>query len=122
MPHILVIDDDESFRRMLTDSLLDLGHTVVEAGDGGKGVALYRQEPFDLVFTDILMPGKEGVETIQMLRSLNPAVKIIAMSGGGQIGPDDYLHMARLLGARHCMEKPFRLDDIRHAITTVLAE
>lgn len=120
MPHILVIDDDESFRRMVKDSLIDFGHTVAEASDGGKGVALYRGESFDLVFTDILMPGKEGVETIQMLRSINPDVKIVAMSGGGQIGPDDYLHMAKLLGARHCLEKPFRLHDLKAALEATL--
>ncbi|MFH1498266.1 MAG: response regulator [Verrucomicrobiota bacterium] len=122
MPHILVIDDDESFRHMVRDTLIDLGHTVAEAADGGKGLALYREQAFDLVFTDILMPDKEGVETIQLLRAINPAVKIVAMSGGGQIGPDDYLHMAKLLGARHCMEKPFRMDDIRHALAVTLGD
>lgn len=121
MAHILIIDDNPDFRLMLKDMLTDLGHTVGEASDGGKGGDLYRQGGFDLVFTDVIMPGKEGVETILMLRSLDPAVKIVVMSGGGEVGPDDYLNMALQLGAKRALKKPFRLEDVRKVIGEVLA-
>lgn len=122
MPHILIIDDDHEFRVMLKDLLSELGHTTSEAIEGGSGLDLYKRESFDLVFIDVIMPGKEGIETIPLLRSINPEVKIIAMSGGGAIGPDDYLDMALLMGAKKSLKKPFRLSDVRDAIHELLGE
>ena len=91
MSHILIIDDDDALRIVLKASLEQMGHTVVESTDGRNGVECYKGEAFDVVITDLIMPDKEGIETILDLRKINPDVKIIAMSGGGRVGPGDYL-------------------------------
>lgn len=70
----------------------------------------------DIVITDILMPEKEGLETIQEFRRDFPDVKIIAMSGGGRVGTNDYLRVAELYGAGHVFKKPFRLANMLSAV------
>lgn len=121
MPRILVIDDDVPFRSVLKASLEEMGHYVREAKDGNEGVSLYRQETFDLVMTDLIMPGKEGIETIMDMRRINPGVKIIAMSGGGRVTSVDYLQIARQVGAKKVLSKPFLYEEAREAINEVLA-
>jgi two-component system, chemotaxis family, chemotaxis protein CheY len=116
MPSILLIDDEESFRAVLKVSLEQMGHTVVAAKDGREGVASYSKGTFDLVITDLIMPDKEGIETIMDLRKLNPAVKIIAMSGGGRVTSVDYLQIARQVGAKKILAKPFLYEEIKEAI------
>ncbi|MEW6262107.1 MAG: response regulator [Thermodesulfobacteriota bacterium] len=109
MTRILVIEDDENTRDVLRQMLNRSGYEVVEARDGKEGLKLYRMEPADLVITDILMPEKEGIQTIMELRREFPWVKIIAISGGGVVGPETYLTMARELGADRTLSKPFTL-------------
>jgi len=121
MPRILVIDDDVPFRSVLKASLEEMGHHVREAKNGDEGVSLYRQEPFDLVMTDLIMPGKEGIETIMDLRRITPGVKIIAMSGGSRVTSVDYLKIAKQVGAKHVLAKPFLYEELRAAISAVLA-
>jgi CheY-like chemotaxis protein len=99
MSTILVVDDDETFRRLLCQTLLRAGHEVLAADDGRGALRLYRQQPADLVITDLIMPEQEGLETILELRRLQPDLKIIAISGGGRMVPGDYLPIARHLGA-----------------------
>jgi CheY-like chemotaxis protein len=120
MPRILLIDDDESFRKMLRLTLAHLGHTVSEVGNGREGVHVQSVEPADVVFTDIIMPDQEGLETIIALRRTQPDVRIVAMSGGGRVDARDYLSMAQRLGARCVLEKPFSNAALQHAITTAL--
>ena len=93
-----------------------LEYEVVAAADGNKGLRLYREDPTDLVVTDIIMPEKEGIETIIDLRREFPEVKIIAMSGGGHGKPDSYLHMAKGLGAQRTLTKPFGKKELLEAI------
>jgi len=88
MARILVIDDDIQILEMLGQTLEREGYEVVDALDGKEGMRLYREAPTDLVITDIVMPEKEGVETIMELKRDFPDVKIIAMSGGGQINSE----------------------------------
>jgi DNA-binding response OmpR family regulator len=121
MARILIIDDDDQFRGMLRQTLAREGHEVIEARDGGDGVACYRAAPADLVITDILMPEHEGLETIKQLRAEFPAVKIIAISGGGAKGTFNFLKPARLLGAQRTLVKPFDLEELRLAIREVLS-
>ena len=120
MPRILIIDDDIPFRSVLKASLEEMGHDVREAKDGDEGVALYRHEPFDLVMTDLIMPGKEGIETIMDLRRITPGVKIIAMSGGGRVTSVDYLQIAKQVGAKQVLAKPFLYEELQAAINEVL--
>lgn len=121
MRSILVIEDDPLFRPLLKASLEQMGYAVGEAEEGGKGLALYRRQPFDLVLTDLIMPDMEGIATIMELRKANPAVKIIAMSGGGRGKSEDYLQIARRVGADATLGKPFTLEELRLTIERLLA-
>lgn len=120
MPNILIIDDDNQFRTMLRKMVERNGYEVVEASDGKEGIKLYRKNPTDLIITDLIMPDKDGIETIQELRKDFPDVKIIAISGGGRLGPHDYLHLAKMLGAQRTLTKPIELDELLKAIEELL--
>jgi DNA-binding response OmpR family regulator len=120
MDSILLIDDDEALRVALRLTLERAGYSVVVAREGGEGLQLFRRFPPDLVITDIVMEGQEGLETIQALRREAPGVKIIAMSGGGRRREDTFLDVARILGAQLTLDKPFDLQDLLTAVHTVL--
>ncbi len=122
MPRILLIEDDQPLRRALRISLEKMGHEVGEADDGREGLALFKVHAFALVVTDIIMPGMEGMETIRALRLLRPHLHIIAISGGGRGSPDNYLHLARHLGAALVFEKPFEFTALCAAVATLLGE
>ena len=98
------------------------GQEVVEAPDGIEGVRLYREKRPQLVITDIVMPKKEGLETILDLRTEDPQVKIIAISGGGRIGPESYLDIAEGFGANHILAKPFKNEELLEAIHGLLGK
>lgn len=121
MNSILLVDDDEQFRSMLAESLRLAGFSVDEASDGREGLRSYAQLARDLIITDLIMPEKEGLETIQEFRRNYPDARIIAISGGCRNGPYDYLKVAKALGARKVLAKPFARDEILEAITQVLA-
>ena len=116
MAKILVIDDDDTVRSSIRLALEDADHEVVEAPDGAEGVNRVKTQPVDLVITDIFMPEKEGLETIDEIRHAFPKLKIIAISGGGRIEPQDYLEIAQQLGADRTLLKPF---DIKLLVDTV---
>lgn len=120
MAKILLVDDDLQIRDMLSMTLKRDGHEVVEAENGVQAVARYVPGEIDLVITDIVMPEKEGIETIMELRSLDPLVKIIAISGGGRINPDNYLSWARRFGVRYTFTKPVDRTELREAIDDLL--
>jgi len=112
MARILVIDDDALVRTTISVILERAGHEIVLAPDGQVGVLEYGRSAFDLVITDILMPEQEGIETIVALRKANPDVKILAISGGGRAGNQDYLLIAEKFGANASLQKPFDPDDL----------
>lgn len=123
MARILIIDDDIEILEMLCEMLKRDGHDVLEALDGKKGITLLEKERVDLVVTDIIMPGKEGLETITDLRRDMPEVKIVAMSGGGErVGQKDCLGMALMLGAKRVLFKPFTREELLETIGEVLNE
>ena len=113
---ILVIDDDEQMRVLLRQVMEWSGFTVVDAENGRKGMQIQRRQPADLVITDLIMPEQEGLETIGLLKKEFPGVKIVAISGGGRIGPEAYLPAARELGADLVFSKPF---DVKEFVTAV---
>ncbi len=108
MAKVLVIDDDPGFRRMIRMILARMRHDVVEAQDGNEGIDRFRVEQPDLVISDIVMPNKEGIQTILEIRALAPDACIIAMSGGGVSLGIGYLGAALKLGANQILSKPFR--------------
>ena len=121
MARILIIDDEDELRSMLRRMLEQAGHQVTEAVDGAEGIKLYEQDRPDLIITDIIMPEKEGVETIIALRRADPDLPIIAISGGGRLEATDFLTMAKKLGARRTLSKPFRRDQLLEAVGDCLA-
>ncbi len=121
MSRILVIDDDERVRDTLRLILTGAGHQVALARDGRVGLEAFSQLNPDLVITDILMPDKEGIETIADLRQRAAHVPIIAMSGGGRIGNMDFLAAAQHFGADRTFAKPFEPDQVLDAVSELLA-
>jgi YesN/AraC family two-component response regulator len=107
MRRILLVDDDEQFRRMLRKTLMKMGFEVIEARNGKEALEIYYKDPVDLVMTDIIMPEKEGLETIGALKGKHPGVRIVAMSGGGRGSSTDYLKLASMMGADRTILKPF---------------
>ena len=107
MAQLLIIDDDHLIRETLSDIFADSGHVVRVAPDGEVALTLFEDSAADLVIVDILMPKKEGIETIRELRVKSPAVKIIAISGRGRSAKADFLQMAKSLGADQILPKPF---------------
>ena len=107
MKSILVVDDEIPIRKYLRRILEPLGYAVTEASDGDAAIQQYNENKPDLVIMDIIMPGKEGIETMFELKQLNKEIKLIVMSGGGRIGPDNYLRIAEVLGVCAVMKKPF---------------
>lgn len=120
MASILLVEDDEQLRPMLKLVLERVGHEVQEAGNGIEALEIYRRHPTDLVVTDLVMPDKEGLEIIMELRRTYPDVKIIAMSGGGRTGVQNYLELAKKLGADHILTKPFSNQEILDGIQMVV--
>jgi len=121
MARILVIDDEPQVRDVLRKMLEKVGYEVVEAPEGAEGLRLHREHPVDLIVMDILMPGKEGIETILALRNAVPKAKIIAISGGGRMNKLDLLSVAREFGAAHTLAKPFTRQELLEAVREVLA-
>jgi len=121
MARILIIDDEEGIRRPLQILLERAGHEVMAAPDGREGLRLWRRLGADLVITDIMMPNKDGIETIVELQASARAVPVIAMSGGDVSQRLDLLGDARLLGAVYTVPKPFALSEMLEKVGHVLS-
>ncbi len=122
MASIIVIDDDHGCRSAAKRALELEGHDVRTAAEGEEGLSLCRQKPADLVVTDLFMPGKDGLETIQQLRLEFPDVPIIAVSGSTKRGPGDLLEVARHLGAKRTLAKPFDAEQFTDAVREILGD
>ncbi len=122
MATVLVIEDDQEVRDYLVAVLSRAGHEVTAAANGRDGVATFRDHPTQVVITDIIMPEKDGIETILDLRREHPQLKVIAISGGGRSTPENYLHSARLLGADRAIRKPFKNEEILAAVRELSEE
>ncbi len=109
---ILIVDDDENMLSMLHDFLLDKGYEVMQSVDGVEAQSLFDEFMPDIVLTDIVMPGVDGIELLLNLRKINPELSVIAMSGGNTGHADTYLKMADNLGANIILNKPFKLSEL----------
>ena len=121
MPHVLLIDDEKLVRLTVRKMLEAEGYDVSEAEDGRDGLDSFKQQPFDLVITDMVMPEREGIETIAAIRKIKPDQKILAISGGGRNKNLDYLSMAVLQGAADKLAKPFSRSELLSVVTRCLA-
>lgn len=120
MARILIIDDEPIIRDVLKDILEREGYEIVAASDGNDGIKIHQENPADLIITDLIMPEKEGIETIMELQRDFKDVKIIAMSGGGKIDPNTYLQIAKTVGAVETLAKPFDLKKLLKTVQEVL--
>jgi len=117
---ILVVDDDAGVRAVIQAMLVLEGYAVSLADSNASALRVLEAEPFDLVITDILMPGGSGFETISGIRSRAAELPILAISGGGRVGAADCLHTARCLGANATLAKPFSHHDLLAGIRGLL--
>jgi CheY-like chemotaxis protein len=118
---ILVADDEEGIRNLLVHWLRSQGHTVACAGNAREAQRLLRQQPFDLVITDVVMPDGDGFELIASFRKTKPQTRIVAISGGGKyLQGNDCLRIARGLGAHTAVMKPFSWEQLQSAIDAAL--
>lgn len=116
---VLVADDEQFFRLVLGKMLADKGYTVVaEAADGEEAVLRFRETSPTLVFMDIYMPAKNGIEATREIMALDPAAKILICSGTGY---EDDIEAALQAGARGVIFKPFFDDEVMETVRNVLA-
>ena len=116
MRTVCVVDDDELIRAHIAEMLGRSGFKVIEAGHAEEALSVVRDEqPFAAVI-DIVMPDKDGVELIGDIRRKWPSTRLIAMSGGGRLGPGVFLEAAKRIGADVCLPKPLQLETLLAAL------
>lgn len=129
MANILVVDDDPAILDYLGSLLERSGHSVRFASDGSQVAACLEDGVPDLLITDIVMPGKEGLELILEMKAANPSLRILAISGGARlperqpplhIDPAYYLDLATDMGAEATLAKPFHPIELLHLIEKIL--
>ena len=120
--HILVIDDDPLVRLIGSQMLTQAGYRVSVAEDGDDGIKQIAARPFDLVVTDLIMPNKEGVETIREIKERWPETPVIAISSGGQLDVGFYLPLAKAMGAAAVLQKPLRTETCLPLVEETLAQ
>ncbi|MCS6286103.1 MAG: two-component system, chemotaxis family, chemotaxis protein CheY [Nitrospirota bacterium] len=122
MPSVLVVDDEDQIRQLIRETLEQAGYEVEEASNGKQGLERYRAKPADLVIMDILMPDQDGLESIMTLRREFPASRVIAITGGSDmIGILNFLDVAKMLGARRTLQKPFDMQTLLDAAQSELS-
>ena len=114
MALILIIDDEPLMTRLCQEILEQAGYEVILAPNGHEGLQLFRQQPIDLVITDVFMPLQDGLEVIMTLRRERPTIPIIAITGND--GGSRFLTVAKQLGAHHTLTKPFTPTDLIQAV------
>jgi CheY-like chemotaxis protein len=111
---VLVVDDDEGVRAYFCDVLASAGYRVDLARDGGEAIEILRNRTPDVVLMDLVMPNREGIETIRELRALHPNLPVIAMSGA--LRNETYLKLAAVLGAGSTLAKPVTPEQLLSAV------
>jgi CheY-like chemotaxis protein len=120
MARILVIDDNADILELLSRVLANAGYEVITASNALEGLQIYRADPADVIIMDIIMPGTDGWDAITELRRDFPRAKIIAMSGGGPVGPYSYLMIASQLGANAVFAKPVKRHELLNTVEELL--
>ncbi len=120
MGTILIVDDDESIRKFLSALFKKNGFETIDAADGHFAMDAFKKNKIDLIICDLVMPEKEGLETIREIKKINPDIPIIAISGGGLIDPETYLSLAKKLGAEHTFKKPLDGQKLVGAVKDLL--
>ena len=110
---ILVIDDDAHIRSSIGKFLIARGHTVIEAANGERGVAVVESQAVDIVITDVKMPGMDGFEVLWQVRSVAPEIEVIVITG---VKESEHAFRALRAGAFDFFSKPFKVEDLNAAI------
>jgi DNA-binding response OmpR family regulator len=119
---ILIVDDDPQIRKLLGAILKRDGYGIITAANGRQALQELDKQAVDLVITDLLMPEKEGIETIMEIRHKFTGMPIIAISGGGRLNPQTYLKIAKSLGAVRTMTKPIDTAMLRAMAKDLLVD
>ena len=119
MACILIIDDDALFRQVVGRALVQVGHSILEAGDGRSAADLLRRLRVDLVLTDLVMPNGDGIEVIGNIRLQENPVPVIAMTGY-HTETELYSGVAVQIGAQRVLMKPFTMDELLTVVDEVL--
>ena len=119
-PQILVIDDDPIAREVIVSALTRAGYSTHSIGNGKSAIVWLEENAVALVISDIFMPEGDGLEVIRFLRQARPSVAILAVSGGNPLIRQDYLVIARQLGADRVLAKPIRPHDLVQTVATML--
>ena len=122
MKRILIVDDESSILLFLRTILERQGYKVVEALNGEEGMRLFRESRFDLVIIDMIMPVKDGLQTLTELMEKTPDLPVIAISGGGTIPKERYLTIASYLGNVRTISKPFSPGIITETVHELLGD
>ncbi|HNW57183.1 MAG TPA: response regulator [Bacteroidales bacterium] len=120
MAGILIVEDEKELREMLKLSFVKRKYSVLEAENGKDAIVHFRPSVTDLVVTDLIMPEEDGLKVIMKLKELKPSIKIIAISGGGKVGPASYLNLAKALGADATFSKPFSINELIQRVEELL--
>jgi len=115
---ILVIEDEAEVRSMICDVLADHGHAVESASDGAQGLALYRAKPFDIVFTDLGMPGMSGWQVAREIKDMNPAVPVVLITGWN-ISPASLEPAGN--GVDAVLQKPFNISMLSQLLEQLIS-
>ena len=121
MATILIIDDDGDVRDTVALVLEEAGHKIVTASTGAAGAELFKEARPDLVITDMIMPGSDGIEAIRAIQDVDSAARIIATSGTSYAGSGYYLKLAKRFGAMAVLAKPFEADELLSVVSSCLA-
>lgn len=120
MKSILLVDDDQVIREALSKALQLQNFRVNSLSDGSKVVNEINENDYDIIVLDIVMPNKEGLETIQDVRNVNSKIPILAVSGGGRTTPTGNLEIAKMMGATDTLLKPFDSFSLIQKINKIL--
>lgn len=112
VPHVLLLEDNEPYRHLMTEVLTNAGFEVTAVADGRRVLAILNERPIDLVITDLVMPERDGLETMTELRYSHPKLPVIAISGDVPLNRELYLRLAEKLGAARILAKPFPMSDL----------
>ncbi len=113
---ILIIDDETEVRAILSRILTQAGYEAVAVGSGDEGTRLCRQQPMDMVIVDMIMPEKDGLETLMEIRRGSPNARIIAISGAPRTTVMDPLSVALKVGAVASLAKPFTPKEFLNSV------
>lgn len=121
MPEILIVDDNADIRGLWSEALSERGFKVRVAPCGYEAVRIAGSEPVDVVVIDLIMPDKDGIETLLETKAVRPQARILVVSGGGAMIPGSYVEIAKELGAHAALQKPVDIEHFCEVVSKLAA-